>query len=335
MDSFDADALTVENAGEAATLRAIFDALRSGALPTQPGVFVGPGDDAAVLHVDGALAVSSDAMVEGVDFRLDWTSGYQLGWKLAATNLSDIAAMGAWPTGLTVTVCAPSHTRVSLLVEITRGLMDAAQQLAPGCRLVGGDLSQGSELSFAVTALGELRDREAVVRSGARAGDVLAYAGDLGLSGAGLRLLLEHCDVGCTPAQLSELWRVHPELLRAHLQPSPPIALGIAAAAAGATAMMDVSDGLALDASRLAAASDVTVNLESELLDSFSSRTTLEDVLFGGEDHGFLATFPPNTRIPYGFVQIGQVVPRSVDVVLDGEPLEPRGWDPFSAHPKS
>lgn len=333
-DSFDTGALTVGDLGERATLSVILAVLTDAGSSEHPHVLVGPGDDAALLRLNGALAVSTDAMVEGVDFRLDWTSGFQLGWKLAATNLSDIAAMGATALGLTVTVCAPQQTPIALLTDVTRGIAAASRELAPGCSLVGGDLSQGTQLSFAVTALGEL-EGPAVLRSGAREGNVVAYAGVLGLSGAGLRLLQRHCGEGCSPQRRADLWRDHPQELTAHLQPCPPVSLGVAAAAAGATAMMDVSDGLALDASRIGEASDVTLNLSSELLAPFSEQTSTEDVLFGGEDHGLLATFPAGGELPDGFVLIGDVRARSDALLLDGEPLQPRGWDPFAEHPTS
>lgn len=331
-DSSGVAGLTVGAAGEAAVLSEIFRTIRASAPDVSSDVILGPGDDAALLRVPGILAVTTDAMVEGIDFRLDWSTGYQLGWKLAATNLSDIAAMGARPVALTVVVCAPTATPVELLREVTRGLCDAATQLAPGCSLVGGDLSQGADLSFAVTALGSLERGTGVSRTGARAGDVVAYAGDLGLAGAGLRLLHAQCGDGCSPEQLATLWSSHPEEMRAHLQPSPPIALGPAAQQAGATAMMDVSDGLALDAARLGSASCVTLHLTTQLLPRSTELVSLDDILFGGEDHGLLATFPPDAALPAGFAIIGAVESRSAPVLVDGESLVPIGWDPFHAH---
>lgn len=320
---------TVAAAGESGVLAAILGVL--GEYENTQGVRIGPGDDSAVLGVNGDLVITTDAMVEGPDFTLAWSSGFELGWKLAASNLSDLAAMGAWPRALTVTVLAPPQTTVTFLEDVARGLAEACAVLAPGTSVVGGDLSRSHGLGFSVTAVGEMRHTAPVTRSGAKAGDVVAYAGDLGLAGAGLRLL--HAAVIPSSAEatqrLAELWQEHPEELAAHLAPSPPLSLGPVAAAAGATAMMDVSDSLSLDASRLGRASGVTLNLSEQALREKSPAVTLDDILFGGEDHGLLATFPPGSKIPEGFTAIGDVQARSAEVMLDLVALVPRGWDPF------
>jgi thiamine-monophosphate kinase len=323
-------ALTVSEAGETQVLSAILGALhRSAVSPTSSPVVVAPGDDAAVLRVDGDTVVTSDAMVEGADFSLQWCTGFQLGWKLAATNLSDIAAMGATPIGLTVTVLAPDRTPVQLLVDVAKGLAEACNALAPGCSVVGGDLSTSAQLAFSVTAIGSMGAQTPIKRSGATPGDVVAYAGDLGLSGSGLRRLLSFGIDENSTVTVADLWREHPDELEAHLMPSPPIHLGRAAADSGATAMMDVSDSLSLDAARMGASSKVTLNLSSELLQSFIEVTSLHDVLTGGEDHGLLATFPPQRKLPEGFVEIGVVETQSVELLLDDAPYSPTGWDPF------
>lgn len=316
--------LTVSEAGEPALLAAIFRGLASQG--DAPWVRIGPGDDAAVLSLDGDLVITTDAMVHGPDFQQTWTTPRELGWKLAASNLSDVAAMGAWPLGLTFTVMAPTDTTVGFLEEVTRGLVEACAALSPGTRVIGGDLSTSQTLAFAVTAVGEMRGLNPVTRSGARAGDTVAYAGDLGLSGAGLRLLATQCQ-GSPADQARGLGRLrseHPALLGAHLTPHPPISLGPVAASAGATAMMDVSDALSLDAARLGRSSGVTVNLRSSLLGE-----DVDMALFGGEDHGLLATFGSQTPLPEGFRVIGEVVERNGELLLDGVACEPRGWDPF------
>lgn len=146
---------------------------------------IGPGDDCAVLSSVGDVVVTTDTMIEGPDFRLAWHRGFDLGWKLAATNLSDVAAMGARPTALTVALACPKTTPVALLEEIARGIDAACRALAPGCGVVGGDLGQAPVLTAAVTALGDMEGRAPVTRAGAAPGDTVAYAGPLGSPASG------------------------------------------------------------------------------------------------------------------------------------------------------
>lgn len=311
---------------------------------------VGPGDDSAVLGLDGDLVVTSDTMVEGPDFRLAWHGseaagrGFDLGWKLAATNLSDVAAMAAKPVGLTVSLACPKHTEVELLEGIARGLDAACAELAPGCGVVGGDLGMAPMLFAAVTALGEMQGRPAVLRSGAEPGDTVAYAGDLGLAGLGLALLFRDAadsEGTAVSGPLNALRARYPAALQAQLAPRPPIELGVIAGRAGATSMMDVSDGLSLDSSRLAEASGVAIDLDPALLThSFGEQrgqaVTLESMLMGGEDHGLLATFASGVSLPQGFQAIGEVLDARGDnarVLLGGQPYAPRGWDPYGVLP--
>lgn len=297
---------TVGELGEGAVLGRIFPRL-----PESASTLVGPGDDAAVIAApDGRFVVTTDMMVHGPDFRLAWSTPFDLGFKAAATNLSDVAAMGAVPTALVVALAAPADTPVSFHEGFADGLSAACAELAPGCGVVGGDLSVSDTLTIAVTAFGDLEGRAPVTRGGARVGDVVAVAGALGLAGAGLRMLFENGLRDITPLRG---WAG----VEAQLQPRPPIALGRVAALAGATSMIDLSDGLALDAGRVAAASGVALAL--------SGLTEVE--LEGGEDHALLATFPGEP--PEGFRVIGTVV-AGVGVLLDGQPYEPTGWDPFT-----
>lgn len=301
---------------------------------------LGPGDDSAVLNLSGDLVVTSDTMIEGPDFRLAWHSGFELGWKLAVTNLSDVAAMGARPVGLTVSFACPESTPARLLAEIAAGLDAACREFAPGCGVVGGDLGRAPVLVAAVTALGDMEGRAPVTRQGASAGDVLAYAGDLGLAGIGLSLLFKHCadELGTALSEGVDALRAeHPSAIEAQLRPRSPIHLGITASERGATAMMDVSDGLTRDVDRMARASGVSINLDSVALrEAFGTQrgevVSIEAMLFGGEDHGMLATFPAGARLPEGFAAIGAVQDEvsGTTVLLDGEPCEPRGWDPFT-----
>lgn len=291
---------------------------------------IGPGDDAAVLAVpDGRIVASVDTLVHGPDFRLAWTDGYALGWKAAAVNLADIAAMGARPTALLVALAMPEHTTVTFVEQLARGLREACDALAPGCAVEGGDLTVSDTLTVAVTALGSLEGRAPVTRAGARAGDAIAIAGTLGAAGRGLALLFDRFrdEAGAPiPVDLSALADLERADLEAQLRPRPPVLLGIEAARAGARAMMDVSDGLVLDASRLAAASAVGIDLDAEALGS-----DLEHALTGGEDHALLAVFPEGADLPSGFRRIGTVTgDTEVRVRIDGEPFGGvGGWDPY------
>lgn len=301
---------TLGSLGEGAVLARILPLL-----PAPAAQLLGPGDDAAVVAApDGRFVVTTDTMIHGPDFRLAWSTGYDLGWKAAASNLSDVAAMGAVPTALVVALAAPADTPVAFLERFAEGLRDACALLAPGAGSVGGDLSVSETMTIAVTAFGDLEGRAPVVRSGARAGDMVAVAGALGEAAEGLRLLFEH---GVTdPGTLRDDPRV-----AAQLRPRPPVAAGRLAALAGATAMIDLSDGLALDARRVAAASGVAIDLSREAV---GSRSALD----GGEDHSLLATFPG--EVPDGFRVIGHVVEGS-GLLIDGEPYEARGgWDPYA-----
>lgn len=327
---------TVGGAGESGALRRIL-----ARLGRAEAASLGPGDDCAVLGIGGETVVTTDTMIEGPDFRLAWHGGFELGWKLAATNLSDVAAMGARPVALTVALACPAATPVRLLEEIASGLDAACRELAPGCGVVGGDLGRAPVLMAAVTALGDLEGRTAVRRSGAREGDVLAYAGQLGLAALGLsRLFAESAEGDVAHARgVAALRERHPAAIRAQLAPDPPIRLGARAALAGATAMLDVSDGLALDAARIADASEVSLDLDPALLaagfgEQRGETVPLEAMLFGGEDHGLLATFSADDEPQEGFIRIGSVRGRpargGAALLLDGAPCAPRGWDPFA-----
>ncbi|MFC7926295.1 thiamine-phosphate kinase [Microbacterium laevaniformans] len=304
---------TVRDLGERQLLSRIFAVLDGSSR-----ALVGPGDDAAVLAApDGRVVVSTDTLVHGPDFRLAWSSGEDLGWKAAAVNLSDIAAMGARPTALVVALTLPDDTPVAFVEALARGLRAACDALAPGCAVEGGDLAASDTLTIAVTVLGSLDGEAAVLRSGARPGDIVAVTGELGAAARGLALLFDRfrdaagAPVPVDPRALSASERHD---LAAQLRPRPPLTQGPRAARAGATAMMDISDGLVLDARRMAEASGVRIDL-SPALD--------EMALYGGEDHGLLACFPPDAMLPEGFRRIGTVT-------ADGQPRVTVGGSPFS-----
>jgi thiamine-monophosphate kinase len=317
---------TLGSIGESATLARIFPRL-----PAASAQLLGPGDDSAVIAApDGRFVVTTDMMVHGPDFRLAWSSPYDLGWKAAASNLADVAAMGARPTALVVAIAAPTDSPVSLLEGISDGLREGLAELAPGCGVVGGDLSVSATLTITVTAFGDLEGRAPVLRSGACVGDTVAVAGVLGDAAAGLRLLFAQAVVDGEPdaSAAASLRSAHPDLIAAQLAPRPPIFAGPVAATGGATAMLDLSDGLALDARRMARASDVTLDLDSAAVGS-------RDALDGGEDHTLLATFPAGVPLPAPFRAIGVV--RAADpgegpgVWVDGRPYTALGgWDPYA-----
>jgi thiamine-monophosphate kinase len=303
-------------------------------LPESAHTLLGPGDDAAVIAApDGRFVVTTDMMVEGPDFRQEWSSPFAIGFKIAAVNLADVAAMGAKPTALVVALGAPVETKISVLEGIADGLRAACEELAPGCGVVGGDLSSAPALTLSVTAFGDLESRDPVTRSGAQVGDIVAVCGDLGLAGMGLDLLFvgRQDDASVAP------------LVLAQVAPRPPIAAGVLAAQAGATSAMDISDGLVLDASRLAEASRVSIVLdqlafgeycarfaEQALAAGFSEEDLVEKVLFSGESHALLATFPTSATLPQGFTLIGFVDDQRVAGVYLGDATLPvRGWNPF------
>lgn len=295
-------------------------------LPSTDAEILGPGDDAAVLSVDGDLVVSTDVLVENRHFRLEWSTGADVGWRAAMQNLADIDAMGAVPTALEVTLCAPSSTPVEFVLGLADGLREACEPHGVG--VVGGDLSGASEIVVAVTAMGETHGTEPITRADALAGDVVAVAGALGAAKAGFE-------------QLSRGERVDAEAVDLFLRPQPRIGAGLEAALHGATAMMDLSDGLARDAARLARASGLTIAVDSAAVPVHpAAQRTAEALgepdsalawaLSGGEDHHMLATFPRASVVPEGWHIIGSAVDGPGTLLVDGETPADPGWDHFS-----
>ena len=296
-----------------------------------PRVLLGPGDDTAWLTTgDGRYLVTTDAMVRGLDWLDAWSSGEDVGHKTVAQNYADIAAMGGVPTGLLVTLAADPATPVSWCEDLARGIGTAAR--AAGTIAVGGDLSGAGagSVMVSVTAFGSTEGRRPVLRDGARAGDVVAVAGTLGRSAAGWALLRE------------DRRAVAPDLVQAHLRPTPPLPQGPAAARAGARAMIDLSDGLVRDAGRLARASRVVLDLDTArlradvdaLTPAVGPQAALDAVLTGGEEHSLLATFAEETSLPPGWRVLGRVRECGGDdpgVRVDGRVRVGGGWDHFDA----
>jgi thiamine-monophosphate kinase len=303
------------------------------------GALVGPGDDAAVLcSDDGPTVISMDTLVEDHDFRLlrpngFRTTGYDVGWKSAAQNLSDINAMGGRATALVVSLTLPPRTPVTWVEDCARGLAAAIRDLgARGCSVVGGDLGAGAQLVVTAAVTGVLTAAP-VLRSGAAPRHILAVAGSLGRAAAGLALLEDGRPLG----DFGSSWE---ELVADQLRPTPPLQSGPAAAAAGASAMLDISDGLVRDAGRLAAASGVQIDLDPDALRPFADPLRavagilgvdpMDWVLGGGEDHGLLATFPEDALLPPGFAAVGSVKPGRSQVTLASRATALRGWDHFA-----
>ncbi len=220
-------------------------------------LLVAPGDDAAVLRTTDRTVATTDTAVLGRDWLDAWSSGADIGHKVIASNLADVAAMGGTPTGVLVTLVADPLLSLEWVLDHAAGLGGACAEAEVA--VLGGDLSSAPAgvVMVSVTALGRL-DGPAVLRSGARIGDVVAVCGTLGLAAAGL-LLLE-----------SGQWDRHPLAVERQRRPVSPLAAGPVAARAGATSMLDISDGLVRDGSRIARASGVVLAVD---LDGASSRT--------------------------------------------------------------
>jgi thiamine-monophosphate kinase len=315
--------------GQSPTLRqlgefAVIDRLVRGRI--QPAaVALGPGDDAAVVTSgDGRTVVSTDMLVQDRHFRLDWSTPHDVGRKAIAQNAADIEAMGARPTAFVVGFGAPGDTPAAQATALADGLWDEAGRIGAG--IVGGDLVSCPQWVLSVTVLGDLDGRAPVLRSGARAGSTLAVAGELGRSAAGYALWQN--GIGGFD-----------QLRRRHLVPEPPYGQGAIAAAAGAQAMIDISDGLIADLRHVADASGVAIDLSTAAL--AADHTALIEaagavgadpwswVLAGGEEHALVACFsgPP----PPGWRVIGRVLDGPARVLVDGDQWRGyAGWQSFT-----
>lgn len=309
---------TVADVGEFALIDALTALFDQG-----EQVLVGPGDDAAVLRIrHGHVVVSTDLLVEGRHFRRDWVPAADVGHRAAAQNLSDVNAMGGRAHSLTVGMAVPADLPVSWALEFAAGFAEECR--AVGASVVGGDLARGDQLVVAVTVLGSCTVSP-VLRSGAEPGDVVALAGRQGWAAGGL-------------AVLGRGFRSPRVLVEAYRRPEPPYDAGPEAAAAGATAMVDVSDGLLSEAGHLARGSAVAIDLRTEALEvpepllavaAATGADPLSFVLGGGDDHALLATFPPGATLPAGFRVIGSVA-EGEGVTVDGAAYDgPTGWTHF------
>ncbi|MEV4351549.1 thiamine-phosphate kinase [Actinoplanes sp. NPDC049596] len=293
-------------------------------LETGPTTLLGPGDDSAIVAApDGRIVASTDVLVEGRHFRRDWSSAADVGHRAAGANLADIAAMGATPTALLVALCAPPDLDATWAEELAGGL--SAEAATVGAAVVGGDMSSSPTLTIAVTALGDLAGQAPVLRSGAQPGDILALAGRVGHAAAGYTVL-------------SRGFRTPKTLVEAYRRPSVPYPAGPAAARAGATSMIDISDGLLQDLGHIAKASVVGLDVHSaafevpaQMRDAAKALGVdpLQWLLAGGDDHALAATFPADAPLPDGWRRIGRVH-EGTGVTVDKKPWSgPLGWDHF------
>jgi thiamine-monophosphate kinase len=275
-----------------------------GVLPPGPGVLVGPGDDCAVLVPPAGerLVATVDMLVEGVHFDLRHILPAALGRRALAVNLSDVAAMGARPLWALISLGLPPRTDDGMLEGLYAGFGEMARRY--GFAVVGGNLARlPGPLVIDVALVGGAE--RPVLRGGARPGDRLALTGPVGAAAAALARD------------------------GTHLEPVPRVAEGRALANC-ATAMIDISDGLAQDLGHLCAESRVGAALFSERI-PVAPGATLEQALHGGEDYELLVALPPEAEPPVPVHVIGEVRPAAEGLTLDGAPLEPRGWDHFRA----
>jgi thiamine-monophosphate kinase len=254
----------------------------------QRGLIVGVADDAARLR--GDLIATQDALVENVHFRLDWLTWRDLGWRAAAVNLSDLAASGAVPEALLVTLAVPPATKAADVVELYEGIAEA------GVPVVGGDTTSAAAVVISVTALGH--SPRVPGRAGARPGNLLVVTGPLGAAGAAFRR-------------------------RSYVRPPLRLDEGVRLAAA-ARALIDISDGLAVDAAHLAKRSGVRVVVDLDRV-PLAAGATVADLGFG-EDFELLGA----VEAADGFTVIGRVEKgEGVAFLLDGRPQPLPGWEHF------
>jgi thiamine-monophosphate kinase len=314
-------------------------------LPAEgPRLRVGSGDDAAVVETEGrAHAVTVDAQVEGVHFTLPEFPPEAIGRKALAAALSDLAAMGAAPGEAYISLGAPAEAEDELLLGIADGLAEVAGR--DGVSIAGGDLVGAPLLVLSVTAIGyEMGDAPLVTRTGASPGDAVVVTGELGGASAALALLDPEVAPETPAPELPESTRE--SLLSRQLDPRPRLAAGAALAGAGATAMIDLSDGLGADAGHLARAGECRLEIDLEkvpVADGVTAvaggeREALELAVTGGEDFELLATLPAekvgdatdavsaagSTLTEIGYATEGEGIALRLP---GGEELEPRGFD--------
>ena len=290
------DEITVSELGERALIERIAQRL-----PPAPEGEVWSGDDAAVLNSPGPrLLCSTDAMVEAVDFDVSYSTAYDIGWKALAINVSDVAAMGGRPVHAVVSVGLKPQTDVVFVDDLVAGMAAAAARW--GVALVGGDISRARELSVTVAIIGVAPDGRAVSRTGAGVGDAICVTGALGGAAAGLLALQRRMEAAPDDVALG---RALTRLVSRQRRPQARVEAGQLLGALGATAMIDVSDGLARDLGNLLHASLVGCDVDADAVPidddvrvlaralSDESVDPLTLALAGGEDFELLFTIDP------------------------------------------
>jgi thiamine-monophosphate kinase len=313
-----------------------------------PGVVVGVGDDAAVVEpgmYQGVL--TTDLLIEGVHFELGSTAPHDLGHKAVTVNVSDVAAMGAVPRYGLASVGLPASVESAWVMELYGGMREAADEY--GMALVGGDTSGSDRAIVAMTVYGQVNAGKAVTRSGARPGDVLVVTGSLGGSAGGLRIARAAPDA--QKDLLSTDWGR--DLMSRHERPVARVGEGQTLAGAGATAMIDLSDGLPLDLARVCEDSEVGARIRLPDIPLAPGLVDLAEAigddpydlaLHGGEDYELLAALPPGSvdgarkdlmdRYHTRLTTIGEITEGPGVVAVQGDresPLEAKGWDHFAA----
>jgi thiamine-monophosphate kinase len=298
-------------------VRAIFDTSKTSA-SAAANIVIGNGDDGAVVKLNEGLTIlSTDMAVESIHFRRAWSTPQEIGRKITAANLADICAMGGWPEYLLVAVAFPKDY-LDELEDLARGIAEEATKV--GASVIGGDLSQGSELVISITAVG--RTLRAITRSGAKVGDVVMISHLPGWSKAGLEILSGDLTHGSESSQRALMQHRSPQIDYSKYRK-------VYAVLNSAT---DVSDGLLIDSGHIAGASGVALHLQSTLIEKAEGFAALQQlaqefgtgessgidfVLSGGEDHVLLVTTSTPEKCE-GFIEIGRVE-QGEGVLLDGK----------------
>lgn len=298
-------------------------------LPGAPEVVIGPGDDSAVLDLQPPVLTSVDVLVEGIHFRRDWASAAEVGRKAVAVNVADVEAMGGRAVAMVVGFSAPADLPLAWALEFADGIRAEGERA--GVALVGGDVTGSRDVTISVTVLGVLDGRAPVRRAGAGPDQVVALVGRTGWAAAGMAVLQRGFR---SPRAVVEAQRV----------PEVPYGQGRVAAEAGATAMIDVSDGLLADLGHIASDSGMVVDIQlsafevPEVLQAVAAATGKDPyalLLTGGEDHALAACFPTVDAVPQGWRVVGRT--RAVGpgqqpgVLVDGAAWEGEaGWDHFT-----
>ena len=313
----------------------LLEAIRRVLSTTDPAIVVAIGDDAAVVRAGaGDLVLTTDAVVEGVHVDRSTATARDIGYKAIAVTVSDVAAVAASPRFALSSLTLSADVDAAWTMELLGGMREACDEFAVA--LVGGNVSRGPAVSVAVMVTGEVAPGRAIARSGAEPGDVVAVTGSLGGAAAGLRLTGDAVHGRKVTDEVRDA-------IRRHQRPTPRVGEAQVIGRHGATAMIDVSDGLAIDLSRLCEASGVGVRLELASIPAHPAAAEGE-ALGGGEDYELVVTMPADAAVAEAATELRDVfgVPltaigtitdaglEAVDATGVSRPLERVGWDHFA-----